>query len=86
MLLSSDQKKNQKARIAPKKVDSKRFDPLPFIADLVYALHIPLNDAWDFSFPEYHAIIAASNPDKEKNNTVDFDDDELAKLEWMKTL
>lgn len=59
---------------------------MPFIGNLVYSLHIPLKDAWDFSYREYLAVCDAANPEEENKKTVEFSDDELAQLERLKKL
>lgn len=52
----------------------------------MYSLHIPLKDAWDFSYREYLAVCDAANPEEENKKTVEFSDDELAQLEALKKI
>ncbi len=59
------------------------------MANLVFSLHISLQDAWQYSFKEYYAICDVANPDGEKEKASDeplFSDDELKQLEHLKTL
>lgn len=51
----------------------------------MYSLHIPLSDAWDFSFKEYYAVCEIANPEEEKDS-LEFSAEELAQLEYLKTL
>lgn len=69
----------------PKVNDPQKFDALPFIGNLVFALHIPLDAAWDFSFKEYYAVINAVNGDSEQPKKGEFDEEELAVLEQMRS-
>lgn len=52
----------------------------------MYALHIPLDAAWDYSFKEYFAVIDAATSDTVPEKKGDFDEEELAMLERMRQM
>ena len=65
---------------------AEKLDALPIISNLAFALHLPLDACWDFTFPEYYAVLDAVTPEKEKFKETDDDFFEPEEIEALASI